>query len=109
MNNAFRRRIFFPLFGIWCIALSLVLNHLLMPWAQVVVTAGIVFVIAGSLIGLFEPSSTTPKVTKPEALVEAQPVMQHKTLPTDAVIDLNKSFQVGCRAVLNSDRAGSHW
>lgn len=55
MNMSVRRWLIPTLFAIWCISLSMTFYNLLLPWSQVVVTAGILFVVFGRITGLFEP------------------------------------------------------
>lgn len=49
-----RQVLLYTLFAIWCVSLSMTMYNVLLPWTQVVVTAGFFGLIIGRLIGLFD-------------------------------------------------------
>ncbi|GHF63569.1 hypothetical protein GCM10017781_44390 [Deinococcus metalli] len=68
MGFTARRWIFNILFALWCVSVGLACFKLFLPWSGVAVTTGIVFAVAGAMIGLFdrEPASP-PSAAKPKA------------------------------------------
>lgn len=54
MTPKTRQALLYTLFAIWCVCLSMTMYNVLLPWTQVVVTAGFFGFIIGRLVGLFE-------------------------------------------------------
>lgn len=64
MSDAARRWLIYTLFAIWCLSVSLTIYKLFAPWPQVIVTAGVVFVMVGGLVGLVGEKPGTNRTGK---------------------------------------------
>lgn len=64
MSYAARRWLLYTLFAIWCLSVSLTMYNLLLPWSQVLVTAGVIYFIAGGMLGLFGGATISKKAVK---------------------------------------------